>query len=148
LRKKLPYGRRDGLLSAGELAFYRVLRRAVGGRYSISIKTRLADVVKCPDDLWDEPEGRRVSQKHVDFILYDPWTSGIVAVVELDDRSHDEPQRRRRDRFLNEALSSAGVVLVRVKAARRYDAQLLRDLIERATDAGSEGTFNLEGRVP
>ena len=69
---------------------------------------RLADVVKCPDELWDEPEGRRVSQKHVDFVLYDPWTSGIAAVIELDDRSHDEPQRRRRDRFLNEALFLRG----------------------------------------
>jgi hypothetical protein len=117
------------------LAFYRVLRRAVAGRYSISIKTRLADVVKCPNDLWDEPEGRRVSQKHVDFVLYDPWTTAIVAAVELDDRSHDEPERRRRDQFLNEALSAAGILLVRVKAASRYDSQSLRHQFEVAISA-------------
>jgi hypothetical protein len=122
------------------LVFYRVLRRAVAGRYSISIKTRLADILKCPDELWDEPEGRRVSQKHVDFVLYDPWTCGIAAVVELDDRSHDDPRRRRRDRFLNEALSSAGVKLLRVKAASRYDGRLLVDLIELATNGDGNRT--------
>lgn len=89
-----------------------------------------------------------MSQKHVDFVLYDPWTSGIVAVLELDDRSHGEPQRRRRDRFLNDALSAAGVVLLRVKAARRYDTHRLRELIEHSTDAEGTKTITFEDRAP
>jgi hypothetical protein len=94
-----------------------VLRRAIGGCFAISIKTRLADVLKCPDDLWHTPLGRRVCQKH-------------VAAIELDDRTHDKPERRRRDDFLDDAFCSAAVVLVRVRAARRYDAKALQNQIE------------------
>jgi hypothetical protein len=107
-----------------------VLRRAIGGCFAISIKTRLADVLKCPDDLWHTPLGRRVCQKHVDFVLYDRFTAAIVAAIELDDRTHDKPERRRRDDFLDDAFRSAAVVLVRVRAARRYDAKALQNQIE------------------
>jgi hypothetical protein len=126
---KLPYERREALLSRGELAFYRVLRRAIGERYSISIKTRLADVLKCPDELWDAPHGRKLSQKHVDFVLFDPDTASIIAAVELDDRSHQQPGRRRRDEFVNEAFRAAGTALFRIKAASRYDVNSLRAML-------------------
>lgn len=121
----LPYVAREGLLSRGELVFFRVLRRAVANRYSISIKTRLADIIKCPDELWDTPHGRRLSQKHLDFILYDSWTSRIVTAIELDDRSHYRPERRIRDQFIEQALIAGGVALVRIRAAARYDADII-----------------------
>lgn len=118
---KLPYQKRETLLSRGELAFYRVLRQAVSHRYSISIKTRLADVLKCPDNLWDTTHGRKLSQKHIDFVLYDSWTARIIAAIELDDRSHESVIRRERDAFIDDAMRDAGVPLVRIKAASRYD---------------------------
>ena len=94
----------------------------VRNQYGIALKTRLADVLKCPDELWDAPEGRRLSQKHVDFVLYDLWTARIIAAIELDDRSHLEPARRRRDAFVEGAFRTAGVALFRVPAAAWYDA--------------------------
>lgn len=98
-RSDYPYEQREALLSRGELAFFRALMGAIRGAYLVSLKTRLADVVKCPDHLWDSVHGRRLSQKHVDFVLYDPITTAIRAVVELDDRSHDEPERQRATAF-------------------------------------------------
>jgi hypothetical protein len=125
--RDLPYKPRQSLLSRGELAFYQVLRRSLRGSFGISIKTRLADIVECPRNLWDSPGGWRVSQKHVDFVLYDRNTTRIVAVIELDDRSHFTAERQRRDRFLNEVLKVAGVTLLRVRAAARYRVADLRE---------------------
>ena len=130
-----PYTRRQALLSRGELAFYHVLRRATAPRYLISMKTRLADVLACPDHLWNTPYGRRLARKHVDFVLYDPRTTAIVAVIELDDRSHRYRQRRLRDLFLTESLRAAGVPLVRIKAASAYDSTQLRETITQAVSA-------------
>src|SRR4051794_31082809 len=90
---RLPYCPKASLLSRGEFAFFRALSVAVGSRYAISLKTRLADVVHCPRHLWETPHGRRISQKHLDFVLYDRTDARVIAAVELDDRSHD-----RRDR--------------------------------------------------
>jgi very-short-patch-repair endonuclease len=90
------------------------------------MKTRLADVVRCPPDLWDTIHGRRLSQKHVDFVVYDRYTAAIVAVVELDDRSHDARDRRNRDAFVDRVLGSLGVAIVRVRAASTYNIESLR----------------------
>jgi hypothetical protein len=118
-------------LSRGELAFYRVLRLAIPRHTALSLKTRLVDVVGCPDELWTTPYGRRLSQKHVDFVLFDEDTAAIVAVLELDDRTHRLPSRRRRDLFLDDVFARSGVPLIRVRAASRYDLLGLRRCIAR-----------------
>src|SRR5688572_15433710 len=110
---RLPYRANASLLSPGECAFFRALSEAVGQRYAISLKTRLADVVHCPRKLWNSPHGRRISQKHLDFIVYDRSNAEIIAAIELDDRSHDRSDRRERDEFVDRALLAADVVLIR-----------------------------------
>jgi hypothetical protein len=84
--RRYPYQRRDLLLSRGEHAFYPTLRRKLRGAFGISLKTRLADLVTVPPELWNSPHGWKLSQKHVDFVLYDRQTTAIVAVIELDGR--------------------------------------------------------------
>ena len=121
-----PYERRDALLTRGELAFFRALSQAVAFRHGISMKTRLADVVRCPPELWDTVHGRRLSQKHVDFVVYDRYTAAIIAVVELDDRSHDAKARQDRDVFVDHVLGELGVAIIRVRAASNYNVESLR----------------------
>ncbi len=50
----------------------------------------------------------------------------VVLAIELDDRSHQRPDRVERDRFLNQALSAAGLPLLRVAVAEHYDADQLQ----------------------
>lgn len=125
-----PYLRRESLLSRGELAFYRVLRRVLRGRFGISLKTRLADIVKCPEHLWETPHGRKLCQKHVDFVLYERTTAAVIAAVELDDSSHDTPERKKRDKFVDEVFDSTGVLLIRIKAASRYPIDTLNEALK------------------
>jgi Protein of unknown function (DUF2726) len=124
------YAARPALLTRGEVAFYRVLRRAVFGHLGVSFKTRLADILYCPPSLWNTTHGRQIAQKHVDFVLFDPETTAILAVIELDDCSHVLRERQRRDLFLNQALHGAGVPLLRVTAASWYDVTELWGKIE------------------
>jgi len=127
-----PYSRRETLLTQGEAAFHRVLRRAVARHrpgLTISIKTRLADIIHCPPRLWNTAHGRRLSQKHIDFVLYDSLSTRIVAAIELDDRSHQWPERRRRDEFVDAAFAAAGIPLIRIRAAYRYEVEAIVDVI-------------------
>jgi hypothetical protein len=112
--------------------FHRVLRRAIarcGQPLAISMKTRLADIVRCPPRLWETAYGRRLSQKHVDFVLYDSFSTRIVAAIELDDRSHDRPERQRRDSFVDSVFAAVRIPLIRVRAAAEYDADAIATLI-------------------
>jgi hypothetical protein len=56
-------------------------------------------------------------------VLYDSHTTAIVAAIELDDRTHDHADRRKRDRFLDAVLNSTGVPLLRIRASARYRCQ-------------------------
>lgn len=129
-RKPLPYYAKEHLLSKGEMAFYRVLSPAVPQGLGISMKTRLSDVIGCTAEGWKAGWGAKISQKHVDFVVFDPVTSAILLVIELDDRTHDLPERRSRDVFVDDALAAAGVAILRVPAARAYDLDDLREQVE------------------
>lgn len=128
--RRLPYFAKETLCSRGELAFYRVLNHAVPDGLAISMKTRLADVIGCTADGWRAGFGAKISQKHVDFVVFEPVTTAILLVIELDDKTHQQADRQTRDVFVDEALKAAGVPILRVIAAREYDLDTLREQIE------------------
>ena len=128
----LPYYSKDRLLSKGELAFYRVLRQVVPPSLSPSMKVRLSDVIGCTGEGWRSGFGAKISQKHLDFVLVDVATTDIRLAIELDDRTHQRPDRRDRDTFVDRALATAGVPILRVPAAARYDAAALRGELQAA----------------
>ena len=62
------------------------------------------------------------SQKIVDFVAQRKADGSIVAVIELDDRTHDSDRDGRRDAM----LSSAGYKVVRWKSKSKPDADAIR----------------------
>lgn len=54
----------------------------------------------------------RVSQKSYDFVIC-AKDSSVVAVIELDDRSHAAPRRADADRTKDRATAAAGIPLLR-----------------------------------
>jgi hypothetical protein len=130
-RPSLPYTRRRSLLTAGELRFYSVLLRAVPSGLAVFVKVRLMDVVSVPDHAWPT-YGAPGSGMHLDFVLADTTTIEPLLVIELDDRSHAQPEARQRDAFKNDALASAGVPIVRVVVTGWYEVADLRARIRTA----------------
>ncbi len=125
----LPYFSKETLLSRGELAFYRHLRQAVPRGVSVSFKVRLSDLIGCSAQGWREGFGAKISQKHVDFVLVDSETTAILLAIELDDKTHLAADRRERDRFVDRALSAAGVPILRVPAAAEYDLREIKSAV-------------------
>ncbi|HZZ72775.1 MAG TPA: DUF2726 domain-containing protein [Pirellulales bacterium] len=79
--------------------------------------------------------------RQVDMVHCEPNTTEVVAVIELDDRSHDRPERKRRDQFLNAALAAARILLLRFTAAAKYQPVAIRETILRALGA-ADGVGN------
>lgn len=120
-KKKFPYYSRGTLLTKAELKFYHVLKFAVGQDYDINCKTRLADIVNCSTSDWHKGFGPKISSKHIDFVLTDPETSEIILCIELDDKTHQLPERQKRDIFVNKVLEKTNTAFYRVPAASSYD---------------------------
>lgn len=131
-RRELPYHSRKTLLSQGEAAFFAPLQQAVNGKYLIMSKVRLADVVSCSSRDWHSGYGGAISQKHLDFVLCEPRTMRFILAVELDDRTHDAEDRKRRDRFVNRVLAVVELPLLRIQARSYYPLYWLRHVLDQA----------------
>ena len=125
------------LCTAAEWRFHAVLKKAVGERFDIMLQVRVAAVLRPRQGAAWVRDGRRVSQKAFDFVLVDKGTSRVRAAVELDDRTHVEPERQRRDRFLEAACVRAGLPLVRVDVQAEYRLEDIRDALDGATRGGT-----------
>ncbi len=128
-KKPPPYYRQRFLCSAGEWRFCQKLEQAVGDRFVVMMQVSVAALVRVPAESW-ERHGVQVAPLRFDFVLVERGTSFAAAAIELDDKTHLLPERRRRDAFLNEACELAGLPLIRVKAAQRYNVQELRETVK------------------
>ena len=117
--KASTYRSRVRLLTAGETRFYTEgLVPAINGRWHVSFKPRLADVIGVRS--LRSLAGRKVAQKHLDFVVTTKGEARILLAIELDDATHDHPQRRSRDAFVDQALRDAGIPLLRIPVFRKY----------------------------
>jgi hypothetical protein len=82
----------------------------------------------------------RYKQLVADFVLCRSDLS-VVAVIELDDRTHEWPKRKAADARKNKALADAGIRLVRIPAGRLPSEDDLRALInaEGTAKEGAQG---------
>lgn len=155
-RRAEPYRCVSAFLSAAEFSFYRDLMDAVtiltakaGKRQQplLFAKPRLGDVLETDSaalKLEIEAEGENgrsvqslrasarnsIQLKHIDFLLCDSSNTKPLLVIELDDRSHDRPERRERDEFLDRACAAAGLAILHIPCrpnGTRYDPKQLAE---------------------
>jgi len=123
------------LMTPAERSFYGVLVQATGEDWRAFAKVRMADVLTPEKGLsrssW-QGAFNAISAKHFDFLLCDPGDCSPKLGLELDDKSHQRKRRRQRDQLVDTACQSAGLPLLRVKAARAYVIADLRKQIEDA----------------
>jgi hypothetical protein len=124
-----PYRRRSRLFSPAERSFLSVLEHAVAGNARVFGKVRVADVIEPISGIGASARQtaiNRIDRKHFDFVLCAPDDLSVLAVVELDDASHEARNRQERDQFLSAACQAAGLPLIRIPAARTYSVSELR----------------------
>lgn len=127
---KLPYRRKDYLLTKAERSFFGVLERAVASEYRIFTKVRLADLVWMPKGTEQrQSHFNRIRSKHVDFLLCDHDVVRPLLAIELDDSSHQRQDRQSRDAFVDQALAAAELPMLRVKARSSYNIDELHQEI-------------------
>jgi hypothetical protein len=118
--------RKENLMTPAEQAFFAVLAPIVRPSCMVSSKVRLADLFEVRHARGQQAAFNKISSKHIDFVLTEPGTSRILCGIELDDSSHNRPDRIERDDFVNELFAANGMPLLRVPVAWTYYPQALR----------------------
>jgi hypothetical protein len=112
------------LFSPAERSFYGVLQQAVGEKALVFAKVRVADVITPKKGL--AKSGRqialnKITRKHFDFILCNKDDLSFICGIELNDKSHQAEERRKRDEFLVTACESAKFPLIYVNNQSSYN---------------------------
>lgn len=123
-----PY-KKKYLLTKNEYYFYNKLKEITSPlNLQILAKIRLADLIEV-DNTQAKSEWMKyfakIKAKHVDFAIADNMK--IIALLELDDNSHNNTERKERDSFVNNALLKAGYTVIRTNGNMNVIQQALID---------------------
>ncbi|GKT13075.1 MAG: hypothetical protein ISEC1_P2073 [Thiomicrorhabdus sp.] len=121
------------LFTPTEIQFLKVLESIAGNRFNVYGKVRISDLLKPDVNKWEKGSNwhkmfSQICQKHVDYVLTDN-DYNVLCAIELNDPSHDEPRRIRRDNLVDDAFKSAGLPLLWIKAESEYLEEEISKLI-------------------
>src|SRR5581483_9293763 len=106
-------------MSRAEQSFRDFLQETVKDQYIIETKIALNDLIKrygwLDHNLWTMH-----NFGHIDFVLLDPKSKHPVLCIELDDKTHDRPDRQERDERKNDLLLRADLPLLRFRKGKRW----------------------------
>ena len=117
---KVEHKRSEYLASKNERNFFIALRQALPDDYMVHCQTSLMALIQPVE--WKN--NSRTWAKRMDFVVTDETTK-IVCVIELDDRTHERNDRKKRDKYVNEALNGHHK-LIRFKASWSYSSEEIR----------------------
>lgn len=131
--------RRRKLMTENEAEFFGRLVNALPDHYIFPQVSMAAVIEPASGDRKQAHSDRlRIAQKRIDFVVCDA-SCEIVAVVELDDRTHS----RAKDQVRDERLGQAGVRTIRFQSRSKPTPEAIRKTIlpETAPDASTNENF-------
>ena len=135
-----PYPLRDEFLSPAELNFYHVLVTVSADWAALFSKVNLGDLFYPKTGEYGQNQAYRnkIARKHVDFLLCDRESLRPLLAIELDDSSHNRPDRQARDEFVDGVFAAAGLPLLHVPVSQSYPTKKLRAFLRRKAGLADE----------
>lgn len=115
-KPKYQYKRRQFFLTRAEHECYDTLVTAVGNEYHIFAQVHLPTLLdnKIVGQDWRAALAH-INRKSVDFVLCDKAYLSPKLAIELDDKTHERPDRQERDKEVERILENAGIPLLRLE---------------------------------
>lgn len=129
LEPQAPYVQRPALLTEVEQVLFKRLTSAFPDHlvFCQVHLPRVLEVRAKGADYWTWFNGIKLLS--LDYLVCTPSMSPVLA-IELDDKSHDQPDRKSADQRKTNALQAAGLRLVRVKTTELSSITDLKSLLD------------------
>jgi hypothetical protein len=122
---------KKSLFTPAEYIFYRELQKQNNNEFVVHSKVRLEDIVGVAKGVGEKFNAMRnhIKSRHVDFAIIGS-TGDILAVIELDDKSHDTDSAQRGDEIKNQIFQFNQVKFYRVQVGQVYAEEINKILTE------------------
>lgn len=126
---KTQYKKRK-FLTDNEKRYYNYLSNYAEKRnFQIISKIRLADLIEVDEkystrNIDKKISFSKISSKHIDFALCNKQDLEPLLLIEIDDNSHNRPDRIERDKFIDKSLRTAGYKIIHINNIDNLEKQL------------------------
>lgn len=137
-KRGYQYIRKQFFMTKAEHEFFDALMTAVGDRFYIFTQVHLPTLLdhKVKGQSWVGAFSH-INRKSVDFVLCDKEYISPKLAIELDDKSHERPDRIERDREVERMLKEAGFPLLRIENHHSYNPTELVEKINTILNGNS-----------
>ena len=124
------YRRKDFLMSRAEHELFDILVDVVGNQYYVFPQIHLPNILdnKIVGQNW-RGSFRHIDEKSVDFVICDKAYIKPLLAIELDDRTHEQNDRKGRDKEVERILGEANMPLLRFENNRHFDKEEIKRLV-------------------
>lgn len=132
-KAKYRYNRKNFFLTRAEHECYDALFEAVGTEYRIFAQVHLSTLVdhKVQGQDWRAALAH-INRKSVDFVLCDKAYLSPKLAIELDDKSHERPDRQKRDYEVERILREADIPLLRLENHGNFNPINIAQFIQKS----------------
>lgn len=137
-KKKYHYTRKNFFLTRAEHECFDALTKAVGNDYLIFAQVHLPTLIdnKVVGQNW-LAAFRHINGKSVDFVLCDKAYISPKLAIELDDKTHERPDRQERDTEVERILQEAEIPLLRLENHGSFNPEELSQRVRGALELHS-----------
>ncbi len=124
------YKRKEFLMSRAEHEFFDILVEIAGTQYYVFPQIHLPNILdnKVVGQSW-KGAFRHIDEKSIDYVICDKAYIKPLLAIELDDRTHEQENRKIRDEEVERILSEAGLPLLRFRNNGHFNKEEIRRVV-------------------
>ncbi|MBL4899398.1 MAG: DUF2726 domain-containing protein [Colwellia sp.] len=126
-----PFDSKNSVFTPAEKNFQNLIEQAMGAKYRIINRVKLADIVTIRNGVSDRASKSAVNNaegKYLDFVICDRNTMKLLGTIDLVD-TQGKGYKIKKDWFVSGALEAASIPHLRIKVKANYTLDEIRTCI-------------------
>ncbi|TWX69284.1 DUF2726 domain-containing protein [Colwellia sp. C1TZA3] len=126
-----PFDRKTALFTPAEKNFQNLVEQAMGSRYRIINRVKLADIVSIRNGVSNragQTATNNANSKYLDFVICERDSMKLLGVIDLVD-TQGRGYKIKKDWFVSGALEAAAIPHIRIKVKANYTIDEIRACI-------------------
>jgi len=144
-----PFDRKTALFTPAEKNFQKLVEQAMGGRYRIINRVKLADIVSIRNGVSNragQTAANNANSKYLDFVICERDSMKLLGVIDLVD-TQGKGYKIKKDWFVSGALEAAAIPHIRIKVKPNYTIDEIRACINSRILGNNAPSPKIKGRI-
>jgi hypothetical protein len=144
-----PFERKTTLFTTAEKNFQNLVEQAMGGKYRIINRVKLADIVNIRNGVSNragQTATNNANSKYLDFVICDRDSMRLLGVIDLVD-TQGKGYKIKKDWFVSGTLEAASIPHIRIKVKANYTIEEIRTCINTRILGNNAPSPQVKGRI-